>query len=79
MGRMCEKPQGRPPGSPNRKTDKAEHIRKVIWEQSKKFEGKFSDAKIMREYLPGIARNTYYKYKKELVTKPYLKGYSNKK
>lgn len=74
-----EKPQGRPPGSPNRKTDKAEHIRKVIWEQSKNFDGKFSDAKIMREYLPGIARNTYYKYKKELVTRPYLKGYSNKK
>ena len=36
--------------------------------ESMDFDGKFSDAKIMREYLQGIARNTYYKYKKELVT-----------
>lgn len=36
-------------------------------EQSKDFYGKFSDAKIMREYLMGVARNTYYKYKKELA------------
>ena len=43
-------------------------VKKVIREQSKDFEGKFSDAKIMREYLEGIARNTYYKYKKELAT-----------
>lgn len=63
-----EKPQGRPEGSHNIKTDKADHIKKVIREQSKDFEGKFSDAKIMREYLEGIARNTYYKYKKELAT-----------
>ena len=61
-----EKPQGRPEGSHNIKTDKAEHIKKVIQEQSKDFDGKFSDAKIMREYLQGIARNTYYKYKREL-------------
>lgn len=63
-----EKPQGRPEGSHNIKTDKADHIKKVIREQSKDFEGKFSDAKIMREYLEGTARNTYYKYKKELAT-----------
>lgn len=62
-----EKPQGRPTGSRNIKTDKADHIKKVIREQSKSFDGKFSDAKIMREYLQGIARNTYYKYKKELI------------
>lgn len=62
-----EKPQGRPEGSRNIKTDKADHIKKVIREQSKDFDGKFSDAKIMREYLQGIARNTYYKYKKELA------------
>lgn len=61
-----EKPQGRPEGSCNIKTDKADHIKKVIREQSKDFDGKFSDAKIMREYLQGIARNTYYKYKREL-------------
>ena len=62
-----EKPQGRPKGSHNIKTDRADHIKKVIREQSKDFDGKFSDAKIMKEYLEGIARNTYYKYKKELV------------
>ena len=46
-----EKHQGRPIGSTNQKTDKADHIKKIIREQSKDFEGKFSDAKIMREYL----------------------------
>lgn len=61
-----EKHQGRPKGSLNIKTDKADNIKKIIREQSKDFEGRFSDAKIMREYLKGIARNTYYKYKKEL-------------
>lgn len=61
-----EKPQGRPEGSHNIKTDKADHIKKVIREQSKDFDGRFSDAKIMREYLNSVARNTYYKYKKEL-------------
>lgn len=61
-----EKPQGRPQGSTNLKTEKADHIKKVIKEQSKDFDGKFSDAKIMREYLNGVARNTYYKYKSEL-------------
>lgn len=60
-----EKHQGRPLGSVNQKTDKADHIKKVIREQSKDFEGNFSDAKIMREYLH-IARNTFYKYKAEL-------------
>ena len=63
-----EKPQGRPEGSLNKKTVKAEHIKKIIKEQSKNFDGKFSDAKIMREYLQGVARNTYYKYKRELIT-----------
>lgn len=62
-----DKHQGRPEGSPNLKSDKAEHIKKVILEQSKDFDGKFSDAKIMREYLQGVARNTYYKYKKEIL------------
>ena len=61
-----EKPQGRPEGSHNIKNDKAELIKKIIMEQSKDFDGKFSDAKIMKEYLQGIARNTYYKYKREL-------------
>ena len=61
-----EKHQGRPKGSLNIKTDKADYIKKIIREQSKDFDGRFSDAKIMREYLTGVARNTYYKYKKEL-------------
>lgn len=59
--------QGRPLGSTNVNTDKADHIKKIIKEQSKDFEGNFSDAKIMREYLNSVARNTYYKYKKELA------------
>lgn len=59
--------QGRPLGSANVGTDKADHIKKIIREQSKDFDGKFSDAKIMREYLNGVARNTYYKYKKQLA------------
>lgn len=61
-----DKHQGRPQGSANIKSDKADHIKKVIMEQSKDFDGKFSDAKIMREYLQGVARNTYYKYKAKL-------------
>lgn len=61
-----EKHQGRPQGSLNRESEKAEHIKKVIKEQSKDFDGRFSDAKIMREYLPTVARGTYYKYKKQL-------------
>lgn len=61
-----EKHQGRPTGSKNISTAKADYIKKIIKEQSRDFEGRFSDAKIMREYLKGTARNTYYKYKKEL-------------
>lgn len=49
-----------------RVSSNADHIKKVIREQSKDFDGKFSNTKIMREYLQGIARNTYYKYKREL-------------
>ena len=57
--------QGRPKGSLNKESEKAEDIKKRIIELSKDFDGQFSDAKIMREYLH-IARNTYYKYKAEL-------------
>ena len=60
-----EKHQGRPTGSVNKNTEKADHIKKIIKEQSKDFDGRFSDAKIMNEYLK-VSRNTYYKYKKEL-------------
>lgn len=64
---VSSKPQGRPKGSQNLKTEKAKRIERVILEQSRSFDGKFSDAKIMREYLPGIARNTYYRYKRVLT------------
>lgn len=61
-----EQHQGRPKGSVNVNSEKADRIKQVIREQSKDFEGKFSDAKIMTDYLQGIARNTYYRYKREL-------------
>lgn len=61
-----EKKQGRPQGSLNKESEKAEHIKQVIKEQSKDFDGRFSDAKIMRDYLKDMSRGTYYKYKKEL-------------
>lgn len=58
--------QGRPEGSQNNETEKAKHIKKIIREQSKDFDGNFSDKKIIEEYL-NVSRNTYYKYKKELI------------
>lgn len=61
-----EKKQGRPQGSLNKESEKAEHIKQVIKEQSKDFDGRFSDAKIMRDYLKDTSKGTYYKYKKEL-------------
>ena len=60
------KKQGRPEGSCNLKTDKAEHIKQTIKDLSKDFDGKYSDAKILREYLHNTSKGTYYKYKKEL-------------
>lgn len=60
-----EKHQGRPKGSPNRDSQKADQIKQIIKELSKDFDGNFSDAKIMKEYL-SVSRNTYYRYKKEL-------------
>lgn len=61
-----DKKQGRPQGSPNKESEKAEFIKQVIREQSKDFDGKFKDAKIMRDYLKGTSKGTYYKYKKAL-------------
>ena len=58
--------QGRPKGSCNIKTDKADHIKQTIKDLSKNFDGKYSDAKILREYLHNTSKGTYYKYKKEL-------------
>lgn len=62
-----DKHQGRPIGSRNKNTEKADKIKQIIREQSKEFDGKFTDAKIMKEYVPTVSRNTYYKYKKELM------------
>lgn len=59
--------QGRPKGSGNKTTTKADKIKKVILELNKDFNGNLSDEKIMTEYLT-VSRNTYYKYKKELKT-----------
>lgn len=56
--------QGRSKASQNKASKKVMHIRKVIREQSKDFDGRFSDAKITKEYLPTVAREAYYKYKK---------------
>lgn len=58
--------QGRPKGTPNKNTDKAEHIKQTIKDLSKDFGGKYSDAKILRDYLHNTSKGTYYKYKKEL-------------
>lgn len=63
-----ENHQGRPKGSLNVNSEKGDRIKQIIKEQSKDFEGKFSDVKIMTDYLHGVARNTFYKYKKELKT-----------
>ena len=51
-----DKHEGIPEGSRGRKTDKADYIKEVIQEQFKDFDGKFSDAEIMREYLQGEMR-----------------------
>lgn len=63
-----ENHQGRPKGSLNVNSEKGDRIKQIIREQSKDFEGKFSDVKIMTDYLHGVARNTFYKYKRELKT-----------
>lgn len=65
---VSQNKQGRPKGSLNKETAKEEDAKKIIMELSKDFNGNFSDAKILREYL-NIARNTYYKYKQELKNK----------
>ncbi len=45
-------------------TRKSIESKEVIRKLSKEFDGNLSDAEIMR--LTGLARNTYYKYKREL-------------
>lgn len=43
---------------------KAAPMKETIWKHSKDFEGSLTDAECMK--LTGLARNTFYKYKKEL-------------
>lgn len=69
---VSENRQGKPKGTKNKDTEQAADIKKIIKELSQDFNGQFSDAKIMREYIKTkkgkpISRNTYYKYKKELA------------
>ena len=45
-------------------TKKSVESKEVIKKLSKEFDGNLSDVEIMR--LTGLARNTYYKYKREL-------------
>ena len=47
-------------------TKKSIEAKKQIQKYSKDFEGTLKDTEVMK--LTGIARNTYYKYKKELVS-----------
>lgn len=47
-------------------TKKAKEAKKIIRKHSKDFNGTLSDIDVMK--LAGLARNTYYKYKKELRT-----------
>lgn len=46
------------------KVKKAEPAKEIIWKHSRDFMGTLADAEVMR--LTGLARNTYYKYKREL-------------
>lgn len=54
-------------GVPGRKlhVKKADEAKKIIKEHAKDFGGSLKDSEVMK--LAGIARNTYYKYKKELL------------
>lgn len=49
-------------------TKKAVEAKKVIVEHSKAFGGTLNDAECIR--LTGLAKNTYYKYKRELLDRP---------
>ena len=46
-------------------TKKSIECKKQILKYSKSFNGSLSDIEVMK--LTGLARNTYYKYKKELM------------
>ena len=61
--RLAGKQIGGLPGV-KRKSKKADPAKEVIKKHSKDFEGTLTDNEVMK--LTGLARNTYYKYKKEL-------------
>ena len=46
------------------KVKKEEPAKEIIWKHSRDFMGTLADAEVMK--LAGLARNTYYKYKREL-------------
>lgn len=61
--RLNGKQIGRRPGS-KLTTKKSVDSKKIIRRSSKDFEGTLSDVEVMK--LTGLARNTYYKYKREI-------------
>lgn len=63
--RLNGKQIGQPKGA-KLTTKKSIEAKKVILKHSKDFNGNLSDAEVMK--LTGIARGTYYKYKRELKT-----------
>lgn len=64
------KPIGRPQGKKYRDGKKATEAKQKIWELSADFQGSIPDAELIE--IVGLARNTFYKYKK------YLSLYGNK-
>lgn len=54
---------GQKPGS-KLKVKKEAPAKEIIWKHSRDFMGTLADAEVMK--LAGLARNTYYKYKREL-------------
>lgn len=63
--RLQGKPIGRQKGRRYR-TKKEQEAKKLIRKNSKSFDGINSDEEVMR--IAGISRNTYYKYKKEMLS-----------
>ncbi len=62
QGKQIGRQQGR-----RYRTKKELEAKKVIRKNSKEFDGMNSDEEVMR--IAGISRNTYYKYKRELLAK----------
>ena len=63
---LIGKDVGRPVGATGTQKKKADPAKAEILKKSRDFQGTLTDADMMK--LLGLARNTYYKYKKELRT-----------